>query len=286
MKYQFMKNFKDKYPIGKMARILNVSKSGYYEWLSRKESNRSIENKKLLEEIKHVHEKSRHVYGSPKIHDSLLKKGYKCGKNRIIRIMKENNIRSRTKKKFRVTTNSKHNNPVAENILNRAFAVENPNEVWVSDITYVQTYSGWLYLCIIMDLYSRKVIGYALSDSLESEIVINAFMMSWNQRKPKKGLLFHSDRGIQYASKKFQEILKLKEVTCSMSRKGNCWDNACAESFFHLLKIEEVNHITYESKEVARIKIFEYIEVFYNNFRTHSYLNYMSPAEFERKKIA
>jgi putative transposase len=286
MKYQFMKDFKNEYPIGRMAVIFNVSKSGYYEWLSRKESKRSIQNKKLLEEIKSIHERSGRRYGSPKIHDALFKKDLNCSKNRVIRLMRENNIRSKTKKKFKITTDSKHNNPVAPNILNRAFAVKNPNEVWVSDITYIRTYSGWLYLCVIIDLYSRKVVGYSMSESLGAEIVTNAFMMSWNQRSPKKGLLFHSDRGIQYTSKEFQELLKTKEVTCSMSRKGNCWDNACAESFFHLLKVEEVNHEKYESKDVARIKIFEYIEVFYNNFRTHSYLNYMSPTDFENKKIA
>ncbi len=269
-----------------MANVLKVSKSGYYEWLNASESSRSIENRYILNEIKTIHEKSRKIYGSPKIIKDLKKKGVKCGKNRVIRLMRENNIRSIAKKKFKVTTDSKHNNPVCPNILNRMFDVKKTNKVWVSDITYIFTKEGWLYLCVVIDLCSRKIVGYSMSDSLKSDIVIRAFLMAWTMRKPDKGLIFHSDRGVQYTSYKFQELLKSKGVISSMSRKGNCWDNACSESFFHLLKTEEVNHKKYETKEVAKNKIFEYIEVFYNNFRTHSYLNYMSPREFEEKKTA
>lgn len=283
MKYNFIKNNKSKYPIGRMASILGVAKSGYYEWLSRPESKRDLENKTIVEEIINIHGKSDKVFGSPKIHDALIKKGLKCNKKRVVRLMNEYNIRSKTKKKFKITTDSKHNNPVAPNILDRKFTVNKPNKVWVSDITYIKTMKGWLYLCVIIDLYSRKIVGYSMNKRIDTGIVITAFLMAWSQRNPEKGLLFHSDRGVQYTSKDFQELLKSKYVICSMSRKGNCWDNACAESFFHLLKVEKVNHEKYKSREVAKISIFEYIEVFYNKVRTHSYLGYLSPSDFEKK---
>jgi putative transposase len=283
MKYNFIKENKTDYPIGKMAGILDVAKSGYYKWLLKPECKRALENKKILEEIKNIHLKSNKIYGSPKIHEELKYKGIKCNKKRVVRLMKENNIRSKTKKKFKITTDSKHNNPVAENILGRKFTVSKQNKVWVSDITYIRTLKGWLYLCVIIDLYSRKIVGYSMNKRIDTDIVINAFLMAWLQRNPEKGLLFHSDRGVQYTSKDFQKLLKKKHVISSMSRKGNCWDNACAESFFHLLKVEKVNHEKYESREVAKISIFEYIETFYNNLRTHSYLGYLSPSLFEKK---
>lgn len=286
MIYKFIYENKKKYPIGKMAKILDVSKSGYYEWLKQPISKREIEDFKLLSEIKEIHKKSRLNYGSPRIFKALKSKGIICGKNKVIKLMKENNIRSKVRKKFKPTTNSKHNNPVFENILDRNFTVKEPNKVWVSDITYVWTLEGWLYLCVIIDLYSRKVIGWSMSIRIDTELVIKAFLMAWSQRKVKMGLLFHSDRGVQYTSKDFQNLLKEKEVLCSMSRKGNCWDNACAESFFHTLKVEEVHHVIYRTRECAKIKIFEFIEVYYNNFRTHSYLGYLNPNEFENKKIA
>jgi transposase InsO family protein len=286
MRYKFISENKNKYPIGKMAKILGVCKNGYYEYLKHPVSNREIENIKLVLEIKEIHKKSRFNYGSPRIYEALKKKGIKCGKNKVIRLMRKNDIHSKTKKKFKVTTNSKHNNPVYENILDRNFRVNEPNKLWISDITYIWTNEGWLYLCTVIDLYSRKVVGWSMSERIDTELVKRAFLMAWNQRKPKGKLLFHSDRGVQYTSKDFQKVLKDKQVLCSMSRKGNCWDNACAESFFHTLKVEEVHHTVYENREIAKIKIFEFIEAYYNNFRTHSYLDYMNPNEFENKKIA
>jgi len=286
MRYKFMYENRNKYPIEKMAKVFEVSRSGYYEYLKHPVSKREIENLKIIFEIKEIHKKSRFNYGSPRIFKALREKGIECGKNRVIRLMKINNIRSKTRKKFKVTTNSKHNNPVYENILDRKFVVTEINKAWVSDITYIWTLEGWLYLCVIIDLYSRKIIGWSMSERIDTGFVIKAFIMAWTQRRPKGELIFHSDRGVQYTSKDFQNILKNKKIICSMSRKGNCWDNACAESFFHTLKVEEVHHTVYKTREMAKIKIFEFIEGYYNNFRTHSYLGYVNPNAFEKKKIA
>jgi putative transposase len=286
MKFTFIKNNRKYYSIGKMAKVLGVSRSGYYDWLSRPESKRSLENKKILEKIKEIHKNSREIYGSPKIYKELQNQEIKCGINRVARIMQENNIRSKTRKKFRITTNSAHKNPIAENILNRNFYADTPNKVWVSDITYIHTKEGWYYLCVIIDLFSRKIIGWCMDSGITNSIVIKAFIMAYTNRKPGKNVIFHSDRGVQYTSKDFQKLLKKKGFQCSMSRKGNCWDNACAETFFRSLKVEEVYHNKYYSRKMARRSIFEYIEVFYNRKRIHSYLKNMSPAEFERKKCA
>ena len=281
-----MKDNNKSYSIERMAKVFGLSKSGYYSWIKRPESKSSIENKKLLKVIKEIHENSKKRYGSPKIYKALLKKGIKCGRNRLIRIMRENNIKSITKKKFKITTNSKHNNPVYNNILNRQFEVKEPNKVWGSDITYIYTNEGWLYLCVIIDLFSRKVIGWCLSKSISVDIVINAIKMAYFNRNYPKDVLFHSDRGVQYTSHDFQKILKSYNFNCGMSRKGNCWDNACAESFFRSLKLEEVNHYKYLTRDEARISIFEYIEVFYNKKRIHSSLGYLTPEEYEIQKSA
>jgi putative transposase len=286
MIYNFMLKYKNKYPITKVAKILKVSTSGYYEYLKRPISKREIDDFKIIHEIKEIHKKSRNNYGSPRIYKALKVKGINCSKNKVVRLMKKNNIYSKTRKKFKVTTNSKHNNPVYENILNRNFRVFKPNKIWVSDITYIWTLEGWLYLCTVIDLYSRKVVGWSMSERIDADLVISAFMMAWTQRKPTGILLFHSDRGVQYTCKEFQNVLKDKQVLCSMSRKGNCWDNACAESFFHTLKVEEVYHTVYVTRKIAMINIYEFIEAYYNNFRTHSYLDYMNPNEFENKTIA
>jgi putative transposase len=281
-----MKNNKRSYSIERMAKVLGVSKSGYYSWLNRPECKRLIENRKLLSLIKDIHRNSKRRYGSPKIHEALLGMGIKCGKNRIIRIMRENNIRSITKKKFKITTDSKHNNPVFKNILNRQFKVEKPNKVWVSDITYIYTHEGWLYLCVVIDLFSRKVIGWCLSKIISVGLVKNAVKMACIKRNYPEGVLFHSDRGLQYTNRGFQKTLKNYNFHCSMSRKGNCWDNACAESFFKSLKVEEVNHCKYMTMNEARTSIFEYIEIFYNKKRIHSSLGYLTPEEYEIQKSA
>jgi transposase InsO family protein len=281
-----MKEHSKEYSIEKMAQVLGVSKSGYYSWLKRPESKRSLENKKLLEDIKKIHEESRRTYGSPRVHKALLKKGLKCSIKRVARLMCENNIRSKVRKKFKATTNSKHSNPVAPNLLDRNFIVQAPDKVWVSDITYIYTNEGWLYLCIIVDLYSRKVIGWSMGCRIDTKLVKRSFLMALINRNYPKGVLFHSDRGVQYTSKAFQSVLEKSKYVCSMSRKGNCWDNACAESFFHTLKTEEVYHKKYKTRIEAKRSIFEYIEVFYNRKRIHSFLGDMSPEEYEIKHRA
>ena len=286
MKFQFMNKHKSEHSIGKMVELFGVSRNGYYNFISRPESKRSQERKILLEKIKKVHEESREIYGSPKVYKELVKNNISCGINRVARIMKENNIRSKTRKKFKVTTNSAHKNPVAENILDREFDVTEPNKAWVSDMTYIKTGKDWLYLCVVIDLFSRKIIGFSMSPNIDTYLLLKAFSMACSNRNPGKEVIFHSDRGVQYTSKDFQKVLKKRGFKCSMSRKGNCWDNACAETFFKSLKVEEVYHRNYKTREEARLSIFEYIEVFYNRKRIHSYLYNLSPVEYELKKCA
>lgn len=266
-----------------MCKAFEISRGNYYHWLRNPISEREKENNKLTENIRKIHESSKRTYGSPKITAELIKLGINAGTNRVARLMRENGIRSKIKRKFRNTTDSNHKLPVAENILNRDFHADKPNQKWVSDITYVWTRSGWLYLCTIIDLYSRKVVGWSMDDNMESSLVINAFNMAEVNRNPKPGLIFHSDRGSQYASKEFRKILKKKEFIQSMSRKGNCWDNSVAESFFHSLKTEELYFNNFYSKNQAKSCIFEYIELNYNRKRSHSYLGYLSPHQFEIK---
>ena len=232
------------------------------------------------------HKNSRGAYGSPRITDELRSKGTKCGENRVARIMKVNGIVAKTAKKFKATTNSKHNLPVAENLLDQNFVSEQPNTVWVSDITYIPTGEGWLYLAVILDLYSRQVIGWAMSDRLTSGFVIKALYQAVGRRKPGTGCVFHSDRGVQYASSDFRDVLKAYGFIQSMSRKGNCYDNAVAESFFHTLKTEHVYDYRYETRAEAIQSVFEYVEMFYNRQRRHSALGYRSPVSFELEAMA
>jgi len=270
-----------------MAKIFEISRSGYYSYINRKESKRSLNNKKILDKIKSIHNESRKIYGSPRIHHALKKENVVCGLNKVARIMKENNIYSIVKKKHKPYSNLKHNaDLVSDNILSREFTVSNPNEKWVSDITYIWTTEGWLYLCVIIDLFSRAVVGWSMDKNVDTNLVVDALKMAVLNRKPKKMVLFHSDRGCQYTSHKLQKYLKDINMISSMSRKGNCWDNACSESFFHTLKTELIYHNKYYTRETARIAIFEYINVFYNRKRMHSYLGFMSPLEFEKKGSA
>jgi transposase InsO family protein len=268
-----------------MAKILNITRSRYYAWLKRTPSNREIRDSELLERIKEIHEKSRKRYGSPKIHKELEKMGERCSRKRVFRIMRENGIYVHHRRKFKATTDSGHIHPVAPNILNRKINVEKPDKIWVSDITYVQTLEGWLYLCIILDLFSRRIVGWSMKSRLSSELATSALLMAISHRDPHEGLIFHSDRGVQYASAIFRKMLYENKMIQSMSRKGDCWDNACAENFFSLLKTEEVYMHRYRTREQARISIFDYIEVFYNRQRSHSFLDYLSPDEYEMNWI-
>lgn len=266
-----------------MCQVLNVSRSGYYQWLKRTPSKREKENEYIKNKIAEIYWRSRGTYGSPRIHKQLAKEGIHCSKKRVERLMKELGLKAKQKRKFKVTTNSKHNLPVRKNVLNRKFYINQPNKVWVSDITYIFTCEGWLYLAIILDLYSRKVVGWAMDKRMNKELVIDALQMAINKRELKKGLIFHSDRGSQYASYDFQKMLWQNGIISSMSRKGDCWDNAVTESFFATLKTELIYHNTYEYRFQARRDIFEYIEVFYNRQRLHSTLDYKSPEEYENE---
>jgi len=236
----------------------------------------------LKQKIVIIYYNSRRTYGSPRIHQKLLREGYQVSKKRIERLMQELNICAVAKKKYRATTDSKHTQPVAANSLNRNFRVNKPNQVWVADITYVYTQEGWLYLSTIMDLYSRKIIGWSLKNRITPDLVIEALNMAIKQRKPGRGLLLHSDRGSQYASYCYQVLLKRYGILCSMSRKGNCWDNAVMESFYRTLKVELIYLKKYEMRIQARRDIFEYIEIFYNRERLHSSIGYHSPEEYEK----
>jgi len=268
-----------------MCRVLRVSRSGYYRWLKRKPSRRKLDNQRLDTEIREIYDGSKGRYGSPKITQELRDRGRRVGKNRVAKRMRKAGLRSKIRRKYKVTTNSKHNFAVAPNLLERNFTAPAPDKVWVSDITYLATRTGWLYLTVIIDVFSRMVVGWALSSSLSHEMVIAALKRAIQRRRPAKGLIFHSDRGVQYACNDFRKQLSKYEFIQSMSRKGDCWDNAVAESFFGVLKTELVYHERYEDHQDTLHSIFEYIEVFYNRQRRHSTIGYLCPSEYEKQKL-
>jgi len=286
MKYWFMDRHRSSHGVQKMCQVIVASRSGYYGWRRQPQSKRQKDNEKILIGIRESHKNSRRAYGSPRITEDLQAKGMRCSENRVARLMKIHAIVGKATKKFKATTNSKHNLPVAENFLKQNFVTEKPNAVWASDITYIPTVEGWLYLVVILDLYSRQVVGWAMSDRLTSGFVVKALYQAIGRRHPASGCIFHSDRGIQYASTDFRDVLKAYGFIQSMSRKGNCYDNAVAESFFHTLKTEHVYDYRYETRAEARQSIFEYIEMFYNRQRRHSALGYLSPVSFELKAMA
>jgi putative transposase len=259
-----------------MCRVLEVSRSGYYQWLKRKPSQRELDNQSLDAEIREIYDGSRQRYGSPKISRELRARGRRVSKNRVAKRMRHAGLRCKVRRKYRVTTDSKHHFPVSPNLLERNFTTQAPDKVWVSDITYLATRTGWLYLTVIIDLFSRIVVGWALSSSLSHEMVVVALKRAIRRRRPEKGLVFHSDRGVQYACNDFRKELNKHEFIQSMSRKGDCWDNAVAESFFGILKTELVYHQRYDGHQDTLHSIFEYIEVFYNRQRRHSTLESLS----------
>lgn len=268
-----------------MCKILSVSKSGYYKWMNRKPSKRAIRNSLLLSDIHRIYKASKRRYGSPRITKEIQAEGTKASQPLIAKLMRKENIRSIIRKKYRVTTNSNHKHPVVANTLMQNFTVDNKNDVWVSDITYVPTKEGWLYLTVVIDLYDRKVVGWALSSTMHTtKTSIAAFKMAVINRPidKNKKLIFHSDKGVQYACHEFvHELKKQKRIVRSMSRKGNCWDNAVAESFFKTLKVELVYHNTYQTRKEAELSIFEYIETWYNQKRRHKHLNNLTILEHE-----
>ena len=283
MKYRAIREYSCRYPIRLMCRTLAVLPAGYYAWRERPESRRARHNRILLSEIRVIHRESRETYGSPSIWDVLMKRGHDVGEKRIARLMRAEGIRAKTVKKWRATTQSNHRMPVAANALNRQFTVAQPNQVWAGDMTYVWTTEGWLYLAVVLDLYSRAVIGWALGARLTGDLAQQALTMAIHHRTPTAGLLHHSDRGSQSAATAYQQLLTTHGMTGSMSRRGNCWDNACVESFFGTLKRELIYHRQYGTRDEATQDIFEYIEVFYNRLRRHSTLGYYAPAEFEAR---
>jgi transposase InsO family protein len=264
-----------------MCKCLGVNRSSYYDWRRSNKSRLSMENEMLSERILQIFKEGRQSYGTRRIKRALGRQGFIVSRRRIGRLMKHMNLSCKTKKRFRATTDSKHKLPVSDNHLERNFNVEQPDKCYVGDITYIYTESGWLYLAVVIDLFSRKVVGWSMADHMKSELVNNALLMALWKRKPGKGLLWHTDRGSQYASTSHREILRQHGIKQSMSRKGNCWDNAVSESFFHTLKTELVHHVKFKTKEEAKQTIFEFIEVFYNRARMHSANDYLSPVEFE-----
>lgn len=266
-----------------MCRVMSVSRSGFYEWLSRPESRRSQEDQVLKADIRVIHEKNRHLYGERRIKDDLADMGKTVSRKRIGQLMKEEGLKCKTRRKFKATTNSSHNKPVADNLLKRDFNQEQPDQAYAGDITYIPTREGWLYLSVFIDLYSRAVVGWSMGSRMTATLVTDALEMAMCKRRPDAGLLVHSDRGSQYVSDRYQKLLGDNDFTCSMSRKGNCWDNAVAESFFHTLKTELIHHEDFQTREEAQQAIFEYIEVFYNRQRKHSTNGYQAPFNYEQK---
>ena len=264
----------------KMCQVLKVSRSSYYDWLNRPLSKRKKDDHKLLSHIKRIHKETVETYGIRRMTDQLNKEGIKCGKNRVARLMRDNGIYSRLKRKYKATTNSNHSYPVAPNILDQDFTSEAPNQKWVGDITYIATDEGWLYLAAVEDLFHRKIVGWSFSNRITKELTLAALRQAIGKEHPCQGLIFHSDRGSQYAAYDYQAELRKLNIRQSMSRKGNCYDNACMESFFSTLKKDIIYGKKFKTREEAKQLIVEYIETFYNCRRLHSSLGNMSPIEY------
>lgn len=288
MRYAFIEDHRATWPIAIQCRVLAVSRSGYYEWRRRPVSDRAQRRASLTAQIREFHVGHHASYGSPRVFRELRARGERVNEKTVAKVMREAGIQAKSQRKFRVTTtDSNHTQPVAENVLNREFTAETRNQKWVADITYIATLEGWLYLAAVIDLFTRKVVGWSMSERIDSRLVVDALEMAVSRELPASsqlsgaGLVAHSDRGVQYASEHYQGVLTEYGIQCSMSRKANCWDNAPAESFFATLKKELVHHETYATREAARVSLFDYIEVFYNRERRHSALGYVSPTAFE-----
>jgi len=264
-----------------MCKVLRVSRSGYYDWRSRKPSRRAKENAVLRNELVRIHQQSRETYGGRKLWQELLARGYRCGRHRAERLRRDCGLESRRRKRFKRAYEAKKTAPPAPNLLEQRFVADAPDQVWVGDITFVPTRNGWLYLAVLLDLFSRKIIGWSMSSSPSADLVMNALEMAVQRRRPKAGLIHHTDQGSQYTSTRYQERLMELRAIASMSRKGNCYDNAVAESFFSSLKAELIHHRNYRNSDEARSEIFEFIEVFYNRQRLHQSLDYRTPVQYE-----
>ncbi|MDH3355247.1 MAG: IS3 family transposase [Chromatiales bacterium] len=283
MKYAFIKANRVAHKIIYLCQALEVSVSGYYDWVGRPESIRSMKNRQLKSKIEVFHKVSREIYGSPRIHKDLIDSGEEVGIKRVARLMRKNGIQSKMARKFVITTDSKNTMQPAPDLLKRGFDMPHKNKAWVTDTTFIPTRQGWLYLAIVLELYSRQVIGWAMSDRNNAQLVQDALTMALWRRGKVKDVIVHSDQGSTYASSDYQRLMKENTLRCSMSRKGECLDNAVAESFFGTLKTEMVDHEDYRTKSEAKQSLFEYIEIFYNRRRRHSYLGYLSPVEYEER---
>jgi transposase InsO family protein len=282
MRFRLIEDHRDIWPVRVICDALSVSPSGFYAWRSRPESPRKIANRELLSNIRRVHAQHRERYGAPRIHAELRAEGYAINRKRVARLMRQHGIRARGPRRYRVcTTDSKHSLPVAENLLNQNFVADRPDQIWLADITYIPTAEGWLYLAVLLDLFTRKVVGWAMRDHMRAELTIAALTMAIQRRRPRAGLIHHSDRGSQYAAGDYRDILRAAAITRSMSRKGNCWDNAPMESFFGTLKTELVHQSEYLDRDTARRDLFAYIEGYYNRQRIHSAIGYITPDQAE-----
>jgi len=282
MTFRFIEENRKQWPVRLLCETLEVSTAGYYAWRERPASVRQQRRDALVVEIRAIHAEVKARYGSPRSHAELAARGQDCCVNTVAKLMRDNEIAAKTARKFRCTTDSNHDLPVAENLLDRQFDPTASNESWVADITYIPTREGWLYLAAVADLYSRRVVGWSMAERMESRLVVDALEMAVQRRLPGEGLLAHSDRGSQYASEHYQLLLGRHGIACSMSRRGNCWDNAPMESFFASLKKELVHDADFASRAEGRAEVVEYMEVFYNSKRRHSSLGYVSPAEYEQ----
>lgn len=267
-----------------MCDVLEVSRSGFYAWAGREPSQRAKDDAELAAEIVEIFEESRGTYGSPRVHAELDARDFRVGRKRVERHMREQGLVGRRKPKFRRTTDSNHREPIAPNVVDRNFEVDEPDRVWVADITYIWTLQGWMYLAVVIDLFSRRVVGWSMAEHMRVDLVLDALAAALGKRAPSQGgLVFHSDRGSQYAAKAYRAALDAAGIECSMSRRGNCWDNAVAESFFATLKTELVHDVVFTTRTVAKTTIAEWIEIFYNGKRRHSSIGYLAPAEYERQ---
>jgi putative transposase len=286
VKYAFMQANREEFELKGMCRVLEVSRSGYYDWSKREESKRSQQDRVLLKEIRQVHQDSKEAYGATKTWQVLKQSGTQGGKHRVARLRRQAGIEARRRRKFRLAYKARNMAPAAPNLLRWPFKADHPDQIWVTDVTFIPTRSGWLYLAVMIDLYSRLVVGWSMKDRPNQELVNEALMMAVAQRRPKPGLIHHSDQGILYSSGSYLTLLKTYGMLRSMSGKGNCYDNAVAESFFSSLKNEIVHHRNYQTRDEARTEIFEYMELFYNRKRLHQSLNYQTPMKYKAVEVS
>jgi putative transposase len=283
VRFAFIAVEKAAFPVRLLCRTLKVSRAGFYAWHKRPPAARTRADERLGLEIATIHAESRQRYGCPRIHAELAARGCRTGRKRVARLMRTRGLAARRRRRFRVTTQSRHRFPIAPNVLARQFERAAPNQAWVTDITYIPTHEGWLYLAVILDLCSRFAVGWAMSERITDDLTLAALGMALARRRPPQGLVHHSDRGSQYASGDYQQVLAQHGIVCSMSRRGDCWDNAVAESFFATLKVELVHDAAWTTRTIARAELFDYIERFYNGQRRHSALGYLSPRVFEQR---